>query len=65
MNNRRNHLVFDLDYARSFDNNRFNLQSFPGMVAGSGFEYSDYRNAYDVPLPVVSSFQRSSNPKLE
>ncbi|VDK36406.1 unnamed protein product [Taenia asiatica] len=65
MNNQRNHLVFDLDYARSFDNSRFNLPSFPGMVAGSGIEYSAYRNAYDVSLPVVSSFQRSSNAKLE
>ncbi|KAL5962023.1 Exostosin-2 [Taenia solium] len=65
MNNQRNHLVFDLDYARSFDISRFNLQSFPGMVAGSGIEYSAYRNAYDVSLPVVSSFQRSSNAKLD
>ncbi|CDS40351.1 exostosin 2 [Echinococcus multilocularis] len=65
MNNRRNHLVFDLDYARSFDGNRFNLQSFPGMVAGSGFEYRDYRNTYDVSLPVVSSFQHYPDNKLE
>ncbi|VDM25853.1 unnamed protein product, partial [Hydatigera taeniaeformis] len=54
MNNRRNHLVFDLDYGRSFDNIRFPLQSFPGMVAGSGFKYSIYRTTYDVSLPVVS-----------
>ncbi|KAL5111570.1 Exostosin-2 [Taenia crassiceps] len=58
-------LIFDLDYARSFDNNRFNLQSFPGMVAGSRFELSDYRSTYDVSLPVVSSFQHPSNSKLE
>ena len=61
MNNGRNHLVFDLDFFRSFNAAQFNLDGFSGMVAGSGIKFSDYRYTYDISLPVVSNFQPSSN----
>uniref|UniRef100_A0A5K3FMR0 Exostosin domain-containing protein n=2 Tax=Mesocestoides corti TaxID=53468 RepID=A0A5K3FMR0_MESCO len=57
MNNYRNHLVFALEDSHAFDTKRFNLQRFPGMIAGSGFQKPDYRSTYDISLPIISSFQ--------
>lgn len=65
MNNGRNHLVFDLEFFKSYDNARLDLKSFSGMIAGSGIKFGDYRHTYDISLPVVGSFQITSSIQSE
>lgn len=54
MGNQRNNLLFSLNSKAHFNEDRFDLKRFPGLIAGSTMAESIFRSFYDISLPTIN-----------